>query len=152
MKRVVFTVGNPMRGDDAAGPLLAEMLENEPAPGWDVIDGADVPENHTHAVRRLEPDQVLVVDAAAMGLAPGEIRLIGEDDVAQSFLITTHAIPLNFLIESLKETISDIRFLGIQPEDTTFYGPVTPAVRNAVSALHRHLVVGGSPEDFPPAV
>ncbi|MEI2387768.1 hydrogenase maturation peptidase HycI [Breoghania sp. JC706] len=150
MKRVVFTVGNPMRGDDAAGPLLAEMLENEPAPGWDVIDGADVPENHTHAVRRLEPDQVLVVDAAAMGLEPGEIRRIDEGDVAENFLITTHAIPLNFLIQSLKETVSDIQFLGIQPEDTSFYGPVTPVVREAVAALHRHLVSGGAPEDYQP--
>jgi Ni,Fe-hydrogenase maturation factor len=27
MSKVVFTVGNRLRGDDGAGPLLAELLE-----------------------------------------------------------------------------------------------------------------------------
>ena len=38
-KRVILTVGNSLMGDDGAGPLLAELLESEPAPGWAVIDG-----------------------------------------------------------------------------------------------------------------
>ncbi len=150
MTRVVFTVGNPLRGDDSAGPKLAELLEAEPASGWEVIDGADVPENHTHAVRRLEPDQVLFVDAADMGLKPGEMRLIGEEDVAQHFMITTHAIPLSFLIASLKETIPDIQFLGIQPASINFYEPMTPPLEEAVKALHQHLVSGGGVEAFEP--
>ncbi len=148
MSRVVFTVGNRFRGDDVAGPMLADLLDAEPAPGWEVIDGADAPENHTHAVRRMNPEQILLVDAAEMGLAPGEARLIEEGDVADSFLITTHAIPLSFLIASLRESVPDIRFLGIQPASVDFYGPVSPAVEDAVHALHRHLVGGGGPEAY----
>lgn len=148
MTGVVFTVGNVMRADDAAGPLLARMLEAEPAPGWEVIDGGAAPENHTHAVRRMKPRRLVIVDAADMGLDPGEVRLIDEDCVDRHFLITTHAIPLDFLIESLRETIPEILFLGIQPRDVSFYAPVAPAVREAVAALHRRLVSGKGLDDY----
>jgi len=151
MTDVVFTVGNSLRGDDGAGPLLAELLEAEPAPGWAVVDGGDAPENCLHHVRALSPRRVLIVDAAQMGLAPGEIRLIDEDCVADQFLITTHAIPLSFLIQSLRETVPEIAFLGIQPGQLDFYEPLSPQVRQAVVALHRDLVDGAVP-GFTPAL
>lgn len=149
MTGVVFTVGNELRGDDAAGPLLAEMLEAEPAAGWIVVDGADVPENHTHSVRALAPDRVLVVDAADMGLPPGAVRVIDPACVADLFLINTHAIPLNFLIDSLRETVEDIVFLGIQPRATRFFDAMTPAVRDAVASLHGRLVRGEGVDGVP---
>ncbi|AWK85661.1 hydrogenase maturation peptidase HycI [Azospirillum thermophilum] len=142
MTDVVFTVGNVLRGDDGAGPLLAQLLDEEPAPGWTVVDGADVPENHTHHIRALAPRRLLIVDAADMELAPGEVRLIDQDSVAEQFLVTTHAIPLNFLIDSLRETVPEVLFLGIQPQDTSFYAPVTTMVREAVEAVHDRLVRG----------
>jgi hydrogenase 3 maturation protease len=143
MTGVVFTVGNSMRGDDGAGPLLAELLEAAPAVGWSVVDGGGSPENHTHRVRALSPSRVLVVDAAEMELAPGEVRRIDADCVAHHVLPTTHAIPLNYLIVSLKETIPEIVFLGIQPRQTAFCAPLSPEVREAVERLHHRLVRGG---------
>lgn len=142
MTGVVFTVGNSLRGDDGAGPLLAELLEAAPAAGWTVVDGGASPENHTHQVRALAPERVLLVDAADMALAPGDVRRLSEDCVAGHFLITTHAIPLSFLIASLKETIPEIIFLGIQPRDISFYGPLSPAIRQAVAMIHQGLVRG----------
>jgi hydrogenase 3 maturation protease len=142
MTGVVFTVGNSMRGDDGAGPLLAELLEATPAAGWTLVDGEAAPENHTHRVRALAPKRVLIVDAADMELAPGEVRLLDEDCVAEHFLVTTHAIPLNFLIASLKETVPEIIFLGIQPKDTIFCSPLSPSVRSAVEMIHHRLVRG----------
>lgn len=142
MTDVIFTVGNDMRADDGAGPLLASLLETDPAPGWVAIDGGCAPENHLHWVRAQAPGRVLIVDAADMGLAAGEIRRIDESCVADRFLITTHAMPLAFLIASLRETVPDIVFLGIQPRDVTFWGPMTPAVRQGVEGLHRALRAG----------
>ena len=142
MTDVVFTVGNVLRGDDGAGPLLAQLLDEQPAPGWIVVDGEDVPENHTHHIRALAPHRVLIVDAADMELPPGEVRLIEQDSVAEQFMVTTHAIPLNFLIDSLRETVPEILFLGIQPQDTSFFAPVTNTVRNSVEAVHDRLVRG----------
>lgn len=145
---VVFTVGNVMRGDDAAGPLLAELLQTEPAPGWQVVDGEATPENHMHRVRALAPGRLLIVDAADMQLPAGAVRLLDETAVASQFLVTTHAIPLNFLIASLRETVPEISFLGVQPASVAFCAPMSPAVRDAVAALHRRLVLG---QDLAPA-
>lgn len=149
MTGVILTVGNSLMGDDGAGPLLAELLEGDPAPGWEVIDGGSTPENVMHAVRARNPGRVLVVDAADMGLPPGTIRRIGETDVANQFLITTHAIPLNLLIASLRETVPDIAFLGIQPARVAFYEEMTPQVKAAVVDLHGQLTKGTDPMYWP---
>ncbi|MTJ83005.1 MAG: hydrogenase maturation peptidase HycI [Telmatospirillum sp.] len=151
MTGVIFTVGNDMQGDDGAGPLLAQLLENDPAPGWEVIDGEASPENHIHQVRALKPDRVLLIDAADMGQHPGAVSRIDEDCVASQFLVTTHAIPLNFLIASLRETVTTIDFLGIQPKAIGFLLPMSDEVRAAVHDLHRRLREGAGPESFAPA-
>lgn len=49
-------------------------------------------------------------------LTPGEIRLIDPDDIAEMFMLTTHNMPLNYLIDQLKEDVGAVIFLGIQPD------------------------------------
>jgi hydrogenase 3 maturation protease len=151
-RNVVFTVGNELRGDDAVGPLLAQMLEDNPITGWEVIDGSSVPENHVHAVRRFSPERVLVVDAADMGLAPGEVRRVKEGDVARQFLMSTHSLPLSFLLAELKESVPCVDFLGVQPRDTSFMAPVTPQVQEAVARLYAWLRHGGDINHFAPCI
>ncbi len=46
-------------------------------------------------------------------------------------------MPLNFLIDQLKDDIPDITFLGIQPDLVGFYYPMTEAVRNAVDKVYQ---------------
>lgn len=149
MSSVLFTVGNDLRADDGAGPLLATLLEAQPAPDWQVVDGGDAPENCIHEVRALAPQRVLIVDAADMGLPPGTLRRIPEDCVAAHFLVNTHAIPLNFLIASLRETVAEVAFVGIQPQELAFLMPMTPAVRRGVERLHRDLLRGLVPDCYP---
>ena len=43
-KKYVFTVGAVLRGDDACGPMLSKMMEQNPIEGWDHIDGEMTPE------------------------------------------------------------------------------------------------------------
>jgi hydrogenase 3 maturation protease len=91
-----------MMGDDGAGPLLAEMCAANPQGNWVVIDGGSAPENDVVAIRELRPDRLLIVDATDMGLNPGEIRLIDPDDIAEMFMMTTHNMPLNYLVDQIK--------------------------------------------------
>lgn len=149
MTDMVLTVGNTLMGDDGAGPLLADLLETTPAAGWSVIDGGSAPENVTHLVRAARPDRVLLVDAAEMGLAPGSVRRIDPGLVADRFLIDTHAIPLDFLVASLRESVREVVFVGVQPARVAFYEDMTPAVRSAVAELHRGLVAGEDPAELP---
>lgn len=53
---IVFCVGSVLRGDDAAGPLLAKKLEDFPVEGWTAVDGGQTPENDLGYLRRLAPE------------------------------------------------------------------------------------------------
>ncbi|HFJ4329832.1 hydrogenase maturation peptidase HycI [Serratia liquefaciens] len=139
MTDVLLCVGNCMMGDDGAGPLLAELCADHPPAGWQVIDGGAAPENDIGHIRELRPDRLVIVDATDMGLAPGETRVIDEKDIAAMFIMTTHNLPLNFLIDQLREDIAEITFIGIQPEVVAFYYPISAAVKQAVTVLHQRL-------------
>lgn len=138
-KRLVLTVGNSMMGDDAAGPVLAQMMQQAPVKGWQVLDGGSAPENNVHQIREIHPDDVVIVDAAEMGLAPGEIRILSEQAVAAQFIMTTHNLPLVYLIQLLKEFVPNVTFIGIQPETVAFVCPMSPQVRHAVATLYGQL-------------
>jgi hydrogenase 3 maturation protease len=103
-----------MMGDDGAGPLLAQMCAAHPQGEWVVIDGGSAPENDVVAIRELRPDRLLIVDATDMGLNPGETRLIDPDDIAEMFMMTTHNMPLNYLVDQIKDDVGEVLFLGIQ--------------------------------------
>ncbi|MGG7447597.1 hydrogenase maturation peptidase HycI [Kosakonia oryzendophytica] len=139
MTDVLLCVGNSMMGDDGAGPLLAEMCAVNPPANWKVIDGGSAPENDVVAIRELRPSRLLIVDATDMGLNPGEIRVVDPDDIAEMFLMTTHNMPLNYLIDQLKEDVDEVIFLGIQPDIVGFYYPMTPPVMAAVETIYQRL-------------
>ncbi|HKS32658.1 MAG TPA: hydrogenase maturation peptidase HycI [Enterobacteriaceae bacterium] len=135
----LLCVGNSMMGDDGAGPLLAERCAEQPLSGWTVVDGGAAPENDIGYLRELRPAHLVIVDATDMGLPPGEMRLLDEDDIGEMFLLTTHNLPLTFLIQQLREDIPQITFIGIQPEVVAFYTPISPAIEQAVARLHQRL-------------
>ncbi|MCL2894455.1 hydrogenase maturation peptidase HycI [Brenneria tiliae] len=136
---MVLTVGNTMMGDDGAGPLLAERMTQNPVAGWSVIDGGAIPENAAHTLRALRPRRLLVVDASDMGLAPGEIRIVDPARIAEDLLMNTHNLPLNFLIDQLKDDIPEVIFIGIQPALVAFYFPLSAEVERAVEQIYQRL-------------
>jgi hydrogenase 3 maturation protease len=145
---VVFTVGNGMMGDDGAGPLLAERLAREPVAGWDVVDGGSTPENHVHSVVALRPRRVYLVDAADMELAPGEIRIVEPTSIADMLFMTTHSLPLSFVIEHLQAEGCEVTFIGIQPGIVAFYCPMLEPVKQAVADLYERIATGGDLDGF----
>jgi hydrogenase 3 maturation protease len=79
------------------------------------------------------------VDATDMSLDAGEIRIVDPDDIAEMFLMTTHNMPLNYLIDQLKEDAGEVIFLGIQPDIVGFYYPMTEKVKAATEVVYQHL-------------
>ncbi|MEI6859287.1 MAG: hydrogenase maturation peptidase HycI [Shewanella sp.] len=136
---VLLAVGNSMMGDDGAGPLLAEMMSKNPIDDWEVIDGGSTPENYIHRIRKLHPQRVIVFDAAEIGEKAGEIRVIDPDSIADMFIMSTHSLPLNFLIDDLKTFVPEVLFVGIQPAIVAFSFPITEMVEGAVSDLYQQL-------------
>ena len=139
---MVLTVGAVLRGDDAVGPYLAKLLENEPAPNWEVLDGGQMPEDFVSVVRREHPRVLVVVDAASMELEPGALRRLSADDVATDYMMTTHSLPISFMLSELESCCDELIFLGIQPAQMEFMGALPPAVRETAEELHTRFVQG----------
>jgi hydrogenase 3 maturation protease len=139
---VLLTVGNGMMGDDGAGVLLAQMLRDAPLDDWAALNGGSAPENVLHRIREMDASRVLVVDAADMDLEPGAIRRIDADKLDDPFLMTTHTLPLTFLIESLREFVPQVELLGIQPNIVAFGFPMSDVVRAAVGQVYADLKNG----------
>lgn len=135
----LLCVGNSMMGDDGAGPRLAELCAEKPLSGWTVVDGGAAPENDIGYLRELRPAHLVIVDATDMGLMPGEMRILEESDIGEMFMMTTHNLPLTFLMQQLREDIPQITFVGIQPDVVAFYYPMSDAVEQAVIRLHKLL-------------
>ena len=147
--QVVFGIGSVLRGDDAAGPRLVKKMEDAPVEGWVAVDGGQTPENDLGYLRRLTPRRLLLVDAAAMGLEPGAIRRLRAADVATQSFITTHTLPITYLLGELESICKEVIFLGIQPSGTEFFDPVHTRVLAAVDVIYQYIAKGDNFEEIP---
>ena len=107
------------------------------------------PENVAHIVRDMKPDLLLIFDAADMELAPGKIRIIEKESIAEMFFMSTHNMPLNYLIEQLEQDIKQIVFVGLQPDLVSFGFPMTESVKESVQFMYDFLKEGRSLEEIP---
>ncbi|MGO9410171.1 MAG: hydrogenase maturation peptidase HycI [Spirochaetia bacterium] len=136
---VILGVGSELRGDDAAGILVAERVSSLGLPGVRSLSGGTAPENLTGEIRKLSPSHLIIVDAADMGLAPGTIQILDPGEIS-GISFATHALPLSVLAGYLEsETGCSVIIMGIQPRSLEFDAAVTPeasqAVDEAVNAL-----------------
>ncbi|MFO7618771.1 MAG: hydrogenase 3 maturation endopeptidase HyCI [Thermoplasmata archaeon] len=146
---ILLAVGNPMRGDDGIGPYAAEVLGAMNHPAWKVINAEMVPENFTSVVRKAHPEMLVILDAAYMGLEPGEVRIIPPKNIGVMHF-STHAIPLSVFMEQMAECADEVLLLGIQVDtDNLELGSEISAVAKSwAEDVIRKLVEAG-PQSFP---
>ncbi|HVN67042.1 MAG TPA: hydrogenase maturation peptidase HycI [Candidatus Sulfotelmatobacter sp.] len=132
---VLLGVGSELRGDDAAGLLVAEQLSSLKLPNLQVLIGGTAPENLTGEIKRLKPSHLLIVDAADLKEVPGTIKLLAPDEIG-GFSFSTHALPLKVMIDFiLADHQCEVIIIAIQPKDVNFGAPVAPAVQKAIGEL-----------------
>jgi hydrogenase 3 maturation protease len=130
---VIVGIGNPCRGDDAAGSLVARQVRD--APGVRVIDAQDVPEDYLCLVVNQRPDTVVLIDSVDLDSAPGSIALLDKDQVA-GYWPSTHRVPICLLMDYLeRETNARIFLIAIQPRQTVFLEPVSEEVYSSVARI-----------------
>ncbi|MDO8872513.1 MAG: hydrogenase maturation peptidase HycI [Methanoregula sp.] len=130
---ILLGIGNPLNGDDGVGIYVAEQFRKE---GWISLACGTAPENFTGIVRKTRPHCLLLVDAAAMSISPGEYRIIPRHKI-EDVSIGTHQLPLSLLIDFLSDTVERIILIGIQPECAgTGEGISPPVKRGADQFLH----------------
>jgi hydrogenase 3 maturation protease len=131
---VIMGIGNILKGDDAAGPLVCERLKNENISA-DVIDTATVPENYIQTVIKKAPRNLIVIDAISFDAAPGTIKVFQTEQL-DSIIVSTHTLSPRIFVDMIRKSIElDVYFIGIQPEQTQLGSPVSTRVRQAIEEL-----------------
>jgi len=149
---LVVGVGNPLRGDDAAGLILGEQVARKL--GWEYVRSEEVPESYLGEMLASPADTILLVDAVDMQAPAGEIRMLSPDDLANNG-ISTHNCSIA-LLATVLAGLKDKRtlVLGIQPENPGWgeflTSPVVEAIERFVEALPRGSVPPPGSTGCPP--
>ena len=134
-KLAVLGVGSELRGDDGVGPYLSEKLSGFNRESFLSINGDLVPENFTRDLRKFQPDNVIIIDAAFMEKPIGEIEIITINEVT-GISFSSHSMSLSVLGKYLsKEIGANIYILGIQAAYIDFGKEISPKVRESADKI-----------------
>ena len=141
-KRVVVAgIGNPIRSDDFVGVKIIQTLQGKVPGRVYLIECETVPESFLQPIVEFNPTHVLLIDAAILGLKPGEIRLVNPEQMTAFPAISTHMLPLRIFCEYITSaTKAKIALLLIEPGNVEFGEVLTPEVQAATENIAKLLL------------
>jgi len=143
---LIVGFGNPLAGDDGAGPAVVARLRGADLPPWARVEdgGSDslvLPSLHAGE------QEIWLVDAIAGGSAPGSIVRLAHDEVLAipQPHASAHELSLPESLRLLNVTeprLAAVRYRlwGIEPESVAPLAPMCEAVRQAVEAVTREIL------------
>lgn len=137
-KVVIIGIGNVLRGDDAAGSIVAQRIASKQLPkNVLVIDSGSTPENFLGKIIKFNPSHILIIDAVVTGDAPGGVQLINESQIVDTISFSTHKPSIHMLIKYLRGFIGEVKILilGIQPKKLTLGEKLSEEVKNAINKV-----------------
>jgi len=142
---LVLGLGNPLRGDDGVGPRIVEELERRELP--EDVTAMDVGTAGLDLLHLLEGcDRAIVVDAADVGLKPGQFVRFTPDEarLAQnSDGLSFHQVGLSgvlSLANALEHALPEIVIFGVQPTEIDWKEGLSPAVEATIPKLIEVLI------------
>lgn len=143
-RTLIVGIGNTLKGDDGAGPLVCEQLSGLGVSA-ELIDAGTVPENYIQPIIKKAPENLLIVDAVDFGAPAGTIRVFKAEQL-NTHAFSTHTLSPHLFVDMIRRSVEvNVYFVGIQPAQTQFGHPVSADVAKAVQHLCRTLA-----EIFPP--
>ena len=139
---LILGLGNPLRGDDGVGTAVIQALQSESLPpDVDLVDGGTAGLEIVLLLK--EYRRVIVVDAADMGVQPGEWQHFSGDTAVistnkGSISGTLHGAGFAealALAEALETTPAELTFFGVQPERVGWTEGLSATVAMAVSPV-----------------
>jgi len=133
----VIGIGNPLRGDDGVGPEVIARIDSGFRP--DGVETIDAGEAGLGLVGLMEDaSRVVLVDAAEMGLPPGEFRVFGLDEVLLSedtsgcSIHSARAGTAVKMASALGCLPDEVTVVGVQPREMGWGTGLSPEVASAV--------------------
>ncbi len=137
-RTLILGIGNRLKGDDGVGPFICDLIQDRvPSP---VIDAGTAPENYLGPISRLEPEAILVLDAADLRAAPGCTAML-ELEALTCSVCSTHTTSLRFMLGTIARSQQiRTRLLGIQPASVCLGEALSPPVRSRAALIATVLV------------
>ncbi len=137
-KYVVMCIGNVLRRDDGVGPYIGNKLLDYGL--QDVVINCEMcPENYIGKLLSIDVDLVLMIDAIFdERYNVGTVLLTKLPTAVEDIIpVTTHTIPLNYLVNIVKTFRPSVEFylLGIVVQDLRFGEGLSPGVHQVAEKL-----------------
>ena len=140
-KIVIVGIGNPIRKDDYVGLKIVENLKGKLSEKILLLEAETVPENYLLDIEEFSPTHVILIDAAFLGLTPGEASLVDAEKIVDYSSITTHLLPMRIFCEYIKQaTGAKIGLLLVEPKYMEFGEGLTVEVQEAAERLTKVLI------------
>ena len=140
-KVVIAGIGNPIRQDDDVGIKIVQNLQGKVPENVCLLECETVPESYILDIEQFKPTHVLLIDAAFLGLKPGEASLLDTEKIADFPAITTHMLPLKIFCEYVKQaTGAKIALLLVEPASVEFGEGLSVEVQAAAERLTKLLL------------
>lgn len=133
----VLGVGSTLRGDDAAGMLIAHEIDayrkkEKKGKVLQVLFGETAPENFTGDIRKFNPTHLIIIDCAEVKKKPGSVFLLDVENIT-GITFSTHSLPLKIMTDYLlKDMTCEIIIIGIQPKALLFNTPCSAQIKKSV--------------------
>lgn len=145
---VLAGIGNPIRGDDFVGVKIVQNLKGRVSEKVFLVECETVPESYLEQIIDFNPTHILLIDAAVLGLKPGDSELREPEKLTAAPAFSTHMLPLRIFCEYLsKATKARIALLLIEPENTDFGEGLSPEIDAVAKKITKALLETFSQEN-----
>jgi hydrogenase 3 maturation protease len=133
---VVAGIGNTIRSDDFVGVKIIQDIITKVSSKVHLIECETVPESFMDEIVEMKPSHVLLIDAAILGLRPGEIRLFDSEKVTNMPAISTHMLPLRVFCDYITQmSKAKLALLLIEPKNVEFGEGLTVEVQKSAEEI-----------------
>lgn len=139
-KVVIAGIGNPIRMDDFVGVKIVQNLCGKFSDRVLLVECETVPESYLQQILDFNPTHVLLIDAAVLGLKPGEAKLVNPEELRSFSAFTSHMLPLRIFCDVVvKACGAKASLLLIEPKRTDFGEEMTPELVDSAEKITRIL-------------
>lgn len=135
----ILTLGNEFRGDDSLGIDIGNRLKKIPHIGSQIVNAHNVPINFLGSILRLQPKNIVIIDAVDIEQEAGTIVLFGSD-LLSNVRSKTHFQSISDFLRLIKQELNyqpTVFFLGIQIKTNQLFCEMSKEVLQSIDKLER---------------
>jgi hydrogenase maturation protease HycI len=127
MKKVIVSIGNPLRSDDNIGNLIIDKIKKfYKKRDYYFFKGGMSPENFIEPLKKINPDVIFFIDVAVFEGEVGDVKLFKLEDIID-LNISSHYFPVTIFKRYFPKSI--LILIGIKPKIINFGENLSPELK-----------------------